>query len=443
MRLIQRDNLNTLNGTDPLSQNFFVDAGKYPNGVFLSSVDLYFASADTTSPVNVRIRPTVNGYPDTSNDIPGSIVYKKPNEVNVPTVENQTKSIGPSTNFKFDFPVYLEPGQYSLIIASDSSDYTVYTSKLGDFEFGTTKIINQLNYTASFFKSQNASTWVAVPGETLTFKLNICSFAGGTATFDVTSTVPEASVTNPNSSAVYYDLIKLLTQDLTFNSLSSVKYDVVTKDAATSSTSTTSNVLDNQNTQLTTRKIMAAASDIIIRPTITNTDIYTSPVIDLERLNTVLVKNNITPYNSANTAVESLGGVRNVGGASARYITRRVTLNNDFEATGITVYLDVNRPPGTSIEVYYKVLNQKDANNFDNNPYVLMNPKFTIGGSLQTTGPTDWTTDTYQALDITYNDITSGTLYTNFNTFAIKVVMYSSNPALVPSIKNFRAIATA
>lgn len=435
MLLSQKQQLNTLNGFDPLSQNFYVDAGKYPNGVFLSSVDLYFATIDPTVPVSVRVRPTVNGYPDTTNDVPGTIIYKRPSEINTPTLENVSKSIGPATNFKFEYPVYLKPGQYSLIIASDSNEYTVYASKLGEVEFGTTNTINQLNYTASFFKSQNASTWVAAPGETLAFKLNICLFAGGTATFSVNS--------KASNDPINYDLMKLITQDLSFTSLNTVKYDVLTTDAATLSQSTTVNVLENQNTQLLTRKIQSAAADIVIQPTMTNIDAYTSPVVDLERLNTILVKNNITPYYTANTAIESLGGIRNTGGASARYITRRVTLNNNFEATGVTVYLDVNRPPGTYIEVYYKVLNQNDANNFDDNPYVLMNPKFTVGGTLQTTGPNDYTSDTYQSLNITYNDIKSGTLYNNFNTFAIKVVMYSSNPAFAPNIKNFRAIATA
>jgi hypothetical protein len=65
------------------------------------------------------------------------------------------------------------------------------------------------------------------------------------------------------------------------------------------------------------------------------------------------------------------------------------------------------------------------------------------GNGLPYTGRTDWVSDTYQALDITYNDITTNALYTSYNIFAVKIVMYSSNPAIVPQIKNFRAIATA
>jgi hypothetical protein len=72
-----------------------------------------------------------------------------------------------------------------------------------------------------------------------------------------------------------------------------------------------------------------------------------------------------------------------------------------------------------------------------------MNPKFTIGGSLASTGVEDFTTDTYQALNIQYNDVSTGSLYADFKVFAIKVVMYSDNPAIVPKIRSFRAVATA
>ena len=426
---------------DPLSQNFYVDGSKYPNGLFVSSVDLFFATVDPTIPVNVRIRPTVNGYPDAVNDIPGSIVWKNPGDVNIPDPANITNGIGSTTTFTFDHPIYLQPGQYSIMIAANSNAYTLYASKLGQVQFGTTNVINAINYAASLFKSQNSSTWVAAPGETLCFNLKICDFAGGSATFKVPS--------NASSTAIQYDLMHLITSDLTFNSLDSISYSVQVKDLASSSNSTYS-LLEGQTYQFPTRKNQNIGGDTVILPTMTNTDRWTSPVLDLERLNSVLIQNIITPYvvnstppyYSANTASEVLGGFGQ-GNAAARYITRRVTLNNNFVSTGLTIYLDVNRQPGTKIEVYYKILNQYDKNNFDAQPYVLMNPILTPGAGLPFTGPTDYVSDTYQALNITYNDIVTGSTYTNFNVFAIKVCFYSDNPAIAPQIKNFRAIATA
>ena len=424
---------NLCGAQDPLSQNFYVDSTKYPNGVFLSSIDLYFATTDATLPVSVRIRPTVNGYPDSTNDIPGSIVWKNPGNINLPAANTIINSIGPATTFTFDHPIYLQPGQYSIMVASNSNEYTMYASKLGQVQYGTNNVVNSLNYAASLFKSQNSQTWIAAPSETLCFNLKICDFAGGNQTFVITS--------NTSSTAINFDLMHLITSDLSFTSLDSINYVVQTKDASSSALST-STILEGQTYQFATRQIQSASGDILIKPTVTNVDRWTSPVIDLERLNTVLIKNILTPYYSANTASESLGGFGN-GGASGRYITRRVTLNNNFASTGLSVFVDVNRQPGTSIEVYYKVLNQNDVNNFDLNPYVKMNPILIPGAGLPYTDATSYTSDTYQALNITYNDITTGTKYTNFNVFAIKVVFYSSNPAIAPQIKNFRAIATA
>jgi hypothetical protein len=426
-------NAGCVDGTDPLSQNFFVNANLYPNGVFVSSVNLFFATKDSTIPVNVRIRPTVNGFPDAVNDIPGSLVYKNPADINIPAPSVVTNDLGPATTFTFDYPIFLLPGQYSLMIASDSNQYTMYASKLGQVQYGTQNVITQLNYLGSLFKSQNASTWVPAPGETLAFIMNVCDFAGGSVTFDVKSKMTDE---------IDFDLIHLMTQDLAFNSLDSINYKVLTHNLATGTQSSPVPVVANQNYNFTSRQKVSTAGDIIIRPTITNTDRWTSPVIDLERLNTILIRNNIAPYYSANTTSESLGGHYN-GGAVARYITRRVTLNNNFDSTGLTVFLDVNRQPGTKIEVYYKVLSILDLNTFDDQPYHLMDPILAPGAGLAYTGPSDWTSDTYQALNITYNDITNNTLYSSFNIFAIKVVMYSSNPAIVPQIKNFRAIATA
>ena len=418
---------------DPLSQNFYVDASNYKNGVFLSSVDLYFAAVDETLPVNIRIRPTVNGYPDSTNDIPGSIVWLNPSDINLPDANTVTNSIGPATTFTFDHPIYLQPGQYSIMIASNSNKYLLYASKLGQVQYGTTNVVNSLNYAASLFKSQNSQTWVAAPSETLCFNLKICDFAGGTQTFTATS--------NTSSSAINFDLMHLITSDLSFSSYDSITYSIQTKDAKTSSNSS-SIILEGQTHQYPTRQIQSSSGDILIKPTVSNIDRWTSPVVDLERLNTILIKNIITPYYSANTVSESLGGFNN-GGSSARYITRRVTLNNNFASTGLTVFLDVNRQPGTKIEVYYKVLNQNDANDFDLNPYVLMSPILAPGAGLSYTDATSYTSDTYQALNITYNDITTGTKYTNFNVFAIKICFYSDNPAIAPQIKNFRTVATA
>ena len=52
-----------------------------------------------------------------------------------------TPSITP-TNFKFDYPIYLESDtEYSLVIETDSIDYLLWASKLGEVEIATSTTV--------------------------------------------------------------------------------------------------------------------------------------------------------------------------------------------------------------------------------------------------------------------------------------------------------------
>jgi Domain of unknown function (DUF4815) len=421
--------------SDPLSQNFFITEGQFPNGAFISSVDLFVAKKDPSVPLTVRIRPVVNGYPDSMNDIPGSIVTLNPDQINVPDPNHVYDQIGLPTNFQFNQPVYLPAGQYSIMVSTNTDQYAVYASKMGDQQLGTQQTITSVSYAGAFFKSQNSQTWIPAGGETMCFRAYVCDFAGGTGTVQFTS--------NTSNTLKVFDLIQLNNSDMTFNALDSIDYSIQTTDYSTGLSSGFFDITPKQNHILPSRQIQQNSGDIIVQAQLTNNDRWTSPVIDLERLYPVLVNNYINNYTSDKTISELKPGFRN-GGAFSRYITKRVTLANNFDSTGLTVYVDINRQPGTSIEVYYKVLNANDGNDFDSQNYQLMNPIFVPGGGLPTTGPNDWVTDTYQALNITYTDIkNSSVTYNNFKVYAIKICYYSENPTIVPQLKNLRVVATA
>jgi hypothetical protein len=59
-----------------LAQTFFVDGTLYREGVFVSSVDLFFANKDSSGilSVEVQLRPTRNGFPLSNYAIPLSKV---------------------------------------------------------------------------------------------------------------------------------------------------------------------------------------------------------------------------------------------------------------------------------------------------------------------------------------------------------------------------------
>jgi len=130
------------------------------------------------------------------------------------------------------------------------------------------------------------------------------------------------------------------------------------------------------------------------------------------------------------------------GPCDARYITKPIVLADGFDAGDLRVYLSANKPQGTEVHIYYKLLSQFDSTTFKDRPYqkmTLINPS-----PVPSKSPTEFTefeyrpsiTDNY----VTYTSI-SGVTYDTFKTFSIKIVLTSSDPAVIPRVKDLRVIA--
>lgn len=162
---------------DPVAQTFFVNEAENPNGVFISSVGLYVRSKDEIIPLQVEIRPTVNGFPASYEVVPSATASLSPDYITV------TEDASVETRFKFDTPIYLPPGEWALVVKSDSLNYEIFVAELGSKIIGTNRIVSEQPYLGSFFKSQNASTWDAIQLEDMTFNLYRCQFdTSGTVT---------------------------------------------------------------------------------------------------------------------------------------------------------------------------------------------------------------------------------------------------------------------
>jgi hypothetical protein len=87
------------------------------------------------------------------------------------------------------------------------------------------------------------------------------------------------------------------------------------------------------------------------------------------------VTNNFTTSNAVSQTMTIRNEENPVGpySSESRYITKVVTLNDGFEASDLVTYLKINRPPGTSIKVYCKLLNENDTDAFDDKFYTPMN----------------------------------------------------------------------
>jgi len=81
------------------------------------------------------------------------------------------------TNFVFDYPVYLENDtEYALVLETDSVDYLVWASKLGETEIATSTTVTTQPLLGSLFKSQNTNAWTEDLFEDLKFKIHRANF---------------------------------------------------------------------------------------------------------------------------------------------------------------------------------------------------------------------------------------------------------------------------
>ena len=163
----------TIGFIDPLAQTFLVDPVLYPDGVFISAVDLYFKSKDTDGlPVTLQIRDTLNGYP-AKTILPFSDVAKFPADITV------SEDASEATTFTFPSLVYMAPGEYSIVVLSNSLKYEAWIAEMGENIIGTTRKVSEQPYAGVFFKSQNASTWSPDQNQDLTFRIHKANFTIG------------------------------------------------------------------------------------------------------------------------------------------------------------------------------------------------------------------------------------------------------------------------
>ena len=182
---------------DPLAQTFFVDPTIFPNGLFLDSVDVFFKTKDSSIPVTVQIRSTVNGYPSSTTILPFAEKTLTPASVNV------SATASTATNFQFPSIVYLEPGEYSIVILANSQNYEAWIAEIGQKKVDSNDLITQQPYVGSLFKSQNSSTWTAEQTQDLKFNLKRCSFTEGSFTAVLTDYAQTRTKTASGSSGSY------------------------------------------------------------------------------------------------------------------------------------------------------------------------------------------------------------------------------------------------
>lgn len=146
-------------------------------------------------------------------------------------------------------------------------------------------------------------------------------------------------------------------------------------------------------------------------------------------------------YSPATTAKIAIASETNPSGGNmiTRYITRMVTLTQD--SGDLNVAFSANKPNGTQLTVYYKILSAEDNDLFANKPWVQMSLDSTdrFASTLS-----DYIDYNYVGAVDQYGNPIRSIFYSTFNTFryfAIKVCFTTNNPAIIPKISGLQVFA--
>lgn len=239
---------------DPVAQTFFVSDVDHPAGVFVTSVDLYFRNRGELLPLELQIRPVVNGAPSSNVMIPHALSIVGPEEVTTTIVPN-TSIANTSTKFRFGSPVYLAPGyEYSFVLISDDYGYDYYVAEKGQTALGTDQVISAQPFLGSLFKSQNQRTWTPIQNEDMMFVINKADFT--TTSGYVVFNEDKNNARDVISANTYYDAFEILSDTIELNKTAlAYRYKGVANSTGTMS-STYTKILPDRRMDMTSRKVI-------------------------------------------------------------------------------------------------------------------------------------------------------------------------------------------
>jgi hypothetical protein len=492
-------------GRDPLAQTFNIPVDQYPNGCYLTSVDLFFQSVDANNiPVSIELRPVVNGFPSSSRVYENSIVRKRPDECNVSSIPSVSNA-STATTFTFPSPVYVKPGEHALVVMTKSRDYRVYISQLGQTIIGGTNKVSKQPHMGSLFKSQNATAWTPFQFEDLMFVMRRAKFERtGSVVFKnrfETKKGDEAAAVDlmfprtraqvlPNTTVAYEHSIDGGSNFASFRPnryyKPSSRFHIDSKGdyqiemtLETSDNAVSPMVVVDQQKTIAIQKLINNGNISNVHISITNggsgypalaniklgfdnnTAGNTSPVVGFALANAagsiddVLITDGGARFTAdmnvylAN-AVSGSGATFNFlsevdargGPVQCKYISRIVTLKEGFDGGDLRLFITANKPSGTQIKCYYKIRNNQDPEPFDRKSYYEFE---------QITPATKVSADEKEIIEYEFRPdadsdevsytTSAGVSYSTFHQYSVKIVLLSTNTTKNPVVYDMRCIA--
>jgi hypothetical protein len=276
---------------DPLAQTFLVNGNQYPQGIVVDSIRVCFKTKDLTVPVTLQLRPVVNGYPSSSAIYPYAEKTLTPDQVTlctIPDVTNSTKY----TEFKFDVPVLLLPGEHSFVLVSNSNGYEAFVGEHNATDLRTSVKISEQPYTGVLFLSQNGSTWTPDDEKDLMFSIQKRVFST-----DVGYAYFETDMTDAGTANTVFDVVQVTSTDAVVNG-TDLNYEFSSRmDAGGQHTYLP--IIPNLNYSMIDgfgRRVLdwtTGNTTFQVRTTLQTTNQDVTPMLDISRLNFITIENRI------------------------------------------------------------------------------------------------------------------------------------------------------
>ena len=407
---------------DPLAQSFVI--GEIPTGTSVTKVDLFFQKAHPSIPVTMHLVTVENGIP-TQNIVPFSKVVKNPT-IDTINVEDDASV---ATPFEFDAPVYLQPGvEYAIVVMSNSPDYRLWMAETGGDDVTGQGRIDKNPYAGVSFKSQNASTWTPDQNRDLKFTIYRAQYDTSSSRTVTFNGLGSASNINISNFDVLSSNVTLPKTNINWR----IKFEP---------NGTVYPINVNNTEYLDVPVTINNSSDIELTAELSTTSEYIAPLVDLSRLS-LLGITNIINNPSANPITDvddtrygdGFSYLDDSNAADVQYITRTVTLNDP--ADRLNIYLLGNRPTSNSnIRVLIKL--KTGDEDYDSVPWYEIKPTKNI--PVNSDGRYS---EVEYDFDSSALDTSDSKYLLEFTAFAVKIVLTSSNIVNVPTVQDFRAIAT-
>ena len=378
-----------INEMDPIAQSFYIDETIYREGIFVSSIDLFFKNKGETLPIEVQIRPMNNGLPDSKTVLPYASVILEPEDVRTSDLPNTANSLT-ATRFTFPSPVYLAPAaEYAFVIFTNDYGYDLFVSEVGETQLGTDRLVSKQPFLGSMFKSQAGTTYTPLQDEDVMFVLNKCVFtSSGSVVFneikDSNYRIPyRATDFATYNSNIAFDLFQVHSDAAQIpGTLLTYNYRATGNDDFALDSSYVT-FKPEQNVLLDERKVLigpnyTAANSFYMQVLMTTTNPDVSPVVFHNRQSVVPQQMLINNMPITNTII----AIANTGSG---YTNANTTLTfNGLSGSGASGYIVAN---GTGH--LQSVIMTSEGSGYYNNITCTITSTDGTGGSIVVSGETD------------------------------------------------------